>query len=389
MAKTKTLKDFNRLPINLHRSSIQEVLPEYFQTEYPNIILFLEYYYDFLDDNSNFGELIQDLYTVRDAEDNLLTQLDLMFNEFALGTGVKYFPSNPREVIRQFAKFYRVKGSKYSAEGFFRAFFLTDAEIHYPKNDLFFLNDSASEIGVDAQKVIQDGGIYQLLSHLIRTDVAMPNWQQLYKKFVHPAGFHLAAEIVIQSPGRLFGTPPIATSFALPEFILTPSEPASISENFLYDSIGTRPVADTLQLVDITSLNTMNYNGVNYNIRMHVRPLKEDAYLNLTLAVLNTQRSSIYDWGSQTRQIWNTTTDSATLIRVDDAPTHIGADSYGYYGTYPSFYVGTGDNPDYLKKPYPSVITTSLAYAELGAAHFEADSDMTQLYPLYDSDVVV
>lgn len=389
MAKTKTLKDFNRLPINLHRSSIQEVLPEYFQTEYPNIILFLEYYYDFLDDNSNFGELIQDLYTVRDAEDNLLTQLDLMFNEFALGTGVKYFPSNPREVIRQFAKFYRVKGSKYSAEGFFRAFFLTDAEIHYPKNDLFFLNDSASEIGVDAQKVIQDGGIYQLLSHLIRTDVAMPNWQQLYKKFVHPAGFHLAAEIVIQSPGRLFETPTIATSFALPEFILTPSEPASISENFLYDSIGTRPVADTLQLVDITSLNTMNYNGVNYNIRMHVRPLKEDAYLNLTLAVLNTQRSSIYDWGSQTRQIWNTTTDSATLIRVDDAPTHIGADSYGYYGTYPSFYVGTGDNPDYLKKPYPSVITTSLAYAELGAAHFEADSDMTQLYPLYDSDVVV
>ena len=389
MAKTKTLKDFNRLPINLHRSSIQEVLPEYFQTEYPNIILFLEYYYDFLDDNSNFGELIQDLYTVRDAEDNLLTQLDLMFNEFALGTGVKYFPSNPREVIRQFAKFYRVKGSKYSAEGFFRAFFLTDAEIHYPKNDLFFLNDSGSEIGVDAQKVIQDGGIYQLLSHLIRTDVAMPNWQQLYKKFVHPAGFHLGAEIVIQSPGKLFDNPAVATSFALPEFILTPSEPASISENFLYDSIGTRPVADTLQLVDITALNTMNYNGVNYNIRMHVRPLKEDAYLNLTLAVLNTQRSSIYDWGSQTRQIWNTTTDSATLIRVDDAPTHIGADSYGYYGTYPSFYVGTGDNPDYLKKPYPSVITTSLAYAELGAAHFEADSDMTQLYPLYDSDVVV
>ena len=389
MAKTKTLKDFNRLPINLHRSSIQEVLPEYFQTEYPNIILFLEYYYDFLDDNSNFGELIQDLYTVRDAEDNLLTQLDLMFNEFALGTGVKYFTSNPREVIRQFAKFYRVKGSKYSAEGFFRAFFLTDAEIHYPKNDLFFLNDSASEIGVDAQKVIQDGGIYQLLSHLIRTDVAMPNWQQLYKKFVHPAGFHLGAEIVIQSPGKLFETPAIATSFALPEFILAPSEPASISENFLYDSIGTRPVADTLQLVDITSLNTMNYNGVNYNIRMHVRPLKEDAYLNQTLAVLNTQRSSIYDWASQTRQIWNTTTDSATLIRVDDAPTHIGADSYGYYGTYPSFYVGTGDNPDYLKKPYPSIITTSLAYAELGAAHFEADSDMTQLYPLYDSDIIV
>lgn len=382
----KTLKDFNRLPINLHRSSVKEVLPEYFVEEYPTLISFLETYYESLNNNGEFGDLIQDLYTIRDVEDNSLAQLEKLLIEFALGVGVRYF-NNPREIIRNFAKFYRVKGSKYSAEGFFRSFFLTDAQIHYPKNDLFFLNDSASEIGVDGQKVMQDGGLYQLLSHLVRTDVGLPEWGELYKKFVHPAGFHLACEVVIQSPGKLFETPAVPVAFDLPEYILQSA--ASISSNFLYDSLGDRPVADTLQLVDITALSPMNYNGVNYNIRMHVRPLKEDAYLNQTLAVLNTQRSSIYDWASQTRQIWNTTTDSATLIRVDDAPTHIGADSYGYYGTYPSFYVGTGDNPDYLKKPYPSVITTSLAYAELGAAHFEADSDMTQLYPLYDSDIIV
>ena len=382
----KTLKDFNRLPINLHRSSVKEVLPEYFVEEYPTLISFLETYYESLNNNGEFGDLIQDLYTIRDVEDNSLAQLEKLLIEFGLGVGVRYF-NNPREIIRNFAKFYRVKGSKYSAEGFFRSFFLTDAQIHYPKNDLFFLNDSASEIGVDGQKVMQDGGLYQLLSHLVRTDVGLPEWRELYKKFVHPAGFHLACEVVIQSPGKLFETPAVPVAFDLPEYILHSA--ASISSNFLYDSLGDRPVADTLQLVDITALSPMNYNGVNYNIRMHVRPLKEDAYLNQTLAVLNTQRSSIYDWASQTRQIWNTTTDSATLIRVDDAPTHIGADSYGYYGTYPSFYVGTGDNPDYLKKPYPSIITTSLAYAELGAAHFEADSDMTQLYPLYDSDIIV
>jgi len=382
----KTLKDFNRLPINLQRSSVKEVLPEYFAEEYPTLILFLETYYESLDNNGEFGELIHDLYTIRDVEDNSVAQLEQLLIEFALGVGVRYF-NNPREIIRNFAKFYRVKGSKYSAEGFFRSFFLTDAEIHYPKNDLFFLNDSSSEIGVDGQKVMQDGGLYQLLSHLIRTDVGMPEWQELYKKFVHPTGFHLACEVVIQSPGKLFEVPAVSVAFDLPEYILQSVAP--ISNNFLYDSLGDRPVADTLQLVDITALTDMNYNGASYNVRLHVRPLSEDAYLNQTLAVLNTQRSSIYDWASQTRQIWNTTTDSATLIRVDDAPTHIGADSYGYYGTYPSFYVGTGDNPDYLKKPYPSIITTSLAYAELGAAHFEADSDMTQLYPLYDSDVVV
>ena len=132
----KTLKDFNRLPINTHRSVVKEVLPEYFGGEYPTLIKFLEYYYDFLDNDGNFGELIQDLYTCRDAEDNLLTQLERMLVEFGQGVGVSIF-SNPREVIRNFAKFYRVKGSKYSAEGFFRAFYLTDVEMHYPKKDLF------------------------------------------------------------------------------------------------------------------------------------------------------------------------------------------------------------------------------------------------------------
>lgn len=382
----KTLKDFNRLPLNLHRASIKEVLPEYFTDEYPTLIKFLETYYEYLNNDNEFGELIQDLYTIRDIEDNSIAHLENLLKEVGLGVGARYF-TTPREVIRNFAKFYRVKGSKYSAEGFFRSFFLTNSQVHYPKNDLFYLNDSGSEIGIDAQKVIQDGKIYQLLSHLVKTDIGMPEWQELYKKFVHPAGFHLACDVVIESPGILFDAPAIPVSFEDPEYIIHST--GSISDNFLYDSIGRRPVEDTLQLVDITSLVNMKYNGASYNVRLHVRPLKEDAYLNSTIAALNIARTSIYDWASQTRQIWNTSTDSATLIRIDDAPIHIGADSYEYYGTYPSFYVGTGDNPDYLKKPYPSIITTSLAYAELGASHFEADSDMTQLYPLYDSDVVV
>lgn len=385
----KTLKDFNRLPINLHRSSVKEVLPEYFVQEYPTLISFLETYYESLNNNGEFGELIQDLYTIRDVEDNSLAQLERLLIEFGLGVGVRYF-NNPREIIRNFAKFYRVKGSKYSAEGFFRSFFLTDAQIHYPKNDLFFLNDSSSEIGVDGQKVMQDGGLYQLLSHLVRTDIGLPEWRELYKKFVHPAGFHLACEVVIQSPGKLFEAPAIPVAFDLPEYIL--QSVASISSNFLYDSLGTRPVEDTLQLVDITSLVSEISTLGSYNYRLHVRQLSEDIYLNRTLTQLNAAYPTIYAWAAQTREIWNTTTDSATLIRVDSNPSlHLGngIDSYDYYGTYPSFYVGTGDNPDYLKTPYPSIITTSLAYAELGASHFAADSDMTQLYPLYDSDIIV
>jgi hypothetical protein len=237
----------------------------------------------------------------------------------------------------------------------------------------------------------------------------MPEWQELYKKFVHPAGFHLGAEIIFQEPAKLFKLPQPVVQFDLPAFII--DDIASISNNFLYDSLGSRTVEDTFQLLDITQLTTMGdvsrgytqngrgYNGAAasgptgpiYNVRLHVLSLKDNLYLNRTISSLIAGTDTTYSWAAQSREVWNTTTDDATLIRSDSAPSILylrnGVDSYGYHGTYPAFYSGTGDNPDYMKTPYPSIITTSLAYQELGASHFAADSDMTQEYPLYDSDV--
>ena len=87
----KTLTDYDRLDLNFHRSMVKEVLPEYFTDEYPNLITFLEGYYEFLDSGDNFGALIQDLYTIRDVEASSLTHLDNMFKEFAQGMSQDFF----------------------------------------------------------------------------------------------------------------------------------------------------------------------------------------------------------------------------------------------------------------------------------------------------------
>ena len=118
----QTLTDYDRLEISFKRNLVREVLPEYFASEYPNIITFLEGYYDFLDSADNFGDMINDLYTIRDIEASSLLHLDNMFKEYALGMSQDFF-KKPREILRNFARFFRVKGSKYSAEGFFRGFF--------------------------------------------------------------------------------------------------------------------------------------------------------------------------------------------------------------------------------------------------------------------------
>ena len=192
----QTLTDYDRLEISFKRNLVREVLPEYFAGEYPNIITFLEGYYDFLDSADNFGDMINDLYTIRDIEASSLLHLDNMFKEYALGMSQDFF-KKPREILRNFARFFRVKGSKYSAEGFFRGFFGEDIEVSYPKTDIFTLNDSSHEIGSHSVSVLQDGEAFQILSIMIKSPLSFNRWGELYKKFVHPVGFFLSNEVLI------------------------------------------------------------------------------------------------------------------------------------------------------------------------------------------------
>lgn len=180
----------DRNNISLRADYVRDVLPEYFATDYPNLIEFLESYYDALDSDGNFGKIIKDLYEIRDIGKTDLKYLDSLFAEIGLNLSSQFI-SNPREILKNLAKFFRVKGSLYSAEGFFRGFFDTYVEIEYPKEKIFLLDDPLSIIGPNSPKKIQDGRLHQILSHLIRTSVPLKQWEQLYKKFVHPAGFYL------------------------------------------------------------------------------------------------------------------------------------------------------------------------------------------------------
>ena len=134
--------DYNRVVPNFRNYSVAEVLPHYFREEYPNLIAFMEAYYEYVDSDESISA-IQDLFSVYDIESTSLTNLEYIFGTIADGANSTYF-NEPREVLRNFAQFYRVKGTKYSAEGFFRAFFGIDVEVDYPKQRIFKLNQSQS-----------------------------------------------------------------------------------------------------------------------------------------------------------------------------------------------------------------------------------------------------
>ena len=193
--------DYDRSNIGLHTYLVKDILPEHFRGDYPNLVSFLEGYYDYLSQDDAIS-IIKDLYAIRDIERADVAQLDKIFLEIATGASREYF-TDPREVLRNFANFYRVKGTRYSAEGFFRAFFATDIQLEYPRNNIFIVGES--EIGIESLKYILNYGLYQIFSVLIKSSIPINQWRELYKKFVHPAGWFLGGKVQIEQQAVLWG----------------------------------------------------------------------------------------------------------------------------------------------------------------------------------------
>ncbi len=187
---------------SFHRHQITQVLPEFFQEQYPRLIQFLEKYYEYTgeDGSISFNEQVHHLFGIRDISDSEMYTLDLLIEELSDGLQSSSFYQNPRLMARLLSNFYRAKGTGISVEQFFKAFFGEGVEISYPKRDIFILNDSpgGSLIGPKSLHFIQDNKKYQILSILLKTSMSLSDYEILYKKMVHPAGFYLAASVETQ-----------------------------------------------------------------------------------------------------------------------------------------------------------------------------------------------
>lgn len=259
----KTLRDNNRRDLNLHRSEVTQVLPEHFIDDYPNIIKLLEAYYEWMEREGNPDQQVRDLYRSRD-----LTQVDndlLQFIEDEILLGQAYFGGfiNKREASKFSNILYRSKGTRYSIQQFFRAFFGTDPEVIYPKEQIFrvgplvdFGLDStnaageqilsqASKIGAESQRFLTDDKLYQVLSVLIKSDIPIDSWREVYKLFVHPAGMYLGGQVQIETTNA-------AISTTMPEIARSVSTSVQAVGAALFDFTN-QPVSSITTLLDSAS----------------------------------------------------------------------------------------------------------------------------------------
>lgn len=196
------LKDLGRRNIDFRKRSIKEALPEYFTAEYPDLIQVLDYYYDFMDsdEQDSFDKEIHQLYTIRDIGETPTEYLNLLINETTSLQGGGLF-KDPRFTMRRFAESYRNKGSRFSLEEFFQAFYQQEATVEYPKKDIFIVAES--KIGYDSGKYIQNNAKYQIFSILVKVGLGTSQYETLYKKFVHPAGFYFEGEVITEGEANL------------------------------------------------------------------------------------------------------------------------------------------------------------------------------------------
>ena len=208
---THLVQDLNRRNLSFSQSKVREVLPEYFVESYPNIVTFLEKYYDYLEsiNDDSFKRQINQLFVLRDPDQVDLDKLDYILQEVGNGLKSSSFFDNPRLMTSLLTNFYQVKGTRSSIEGFFRGFFGQEITVEYPKRNIFVVGES--EIGYESEKFVQDNALYQIFSILIKSGLSTSSYNDLYLKFVHPAGFYFAGEVELEG-NKAFGITPFTES---------------------------------------------------------------------------------------------------------------------------------------------------------------------------------
>ena len=184
---------------NFNVRKVREALPEFYTTEFPTLVTFLEKYYDFLDSADGthaFGDDTRRIFATKDIRETPEDRLDNLITEISGGLKSGDIFSDARYAATRLAELTKLKGSRFSMEEFFRLFFQQKAEVEYGKESIFFIGDSASQIGVESLKFIQNDELYQTFGLLIKTGISVNNWSELYKKYVHPAGFYFAGQVI-------------------------------------------------------------------------------------------------------------------------------------------------------------------------------------------------
>ena len=209
---TNSTKEITRRNLRLDIPAVTKLLPEYFAGEFGvdsgSLTKLLELYYEYLDSDGihSFHKEVSNIFELRDPAQNETKYLDEIIKEIGNGLTSSSFFQNPRLMAKLLPLFYKSKGSKVATEGFFRGFFGEEATIEFPKDNLLFvggLDQSGTQgrIGFDFQNRLPNNAQFQIFSILIKSGLSVSDYESLYTRFAHPAGFNFSGQVAFDGEG--------------------------------------------------------------------------------------------------------------------------------------------------------------------------------------------
>ena len=146
-----------------------------------------------------------------DIDANTEKYLELMQKEIA-AVIPRDLTVNKRNLYKNIIDYYRVRGSSDSIEIFFRLLFNDNVEVTFPYDQTLIPSSGKWEVNPSLPKggqyldnkgflsyniKLQDSLRYQKFSYLIRTGKNISDWEDVFNRLVHPAGFKYFGEILI------------------------------------------------------------------------------------------------------------------------------------------------------------------------------------------------
>ena len=121
-------------------SIVDDLVPEHVRHNYPGLMAAVKVYAEYLEHINNSGHFLNALDHQRDidrVESALLQQL-----QKEIGAPIpRRFEADPRKLYKRVSEFYRSRGTPDSIKAFFRILFDDEAEIYFPKEDMFIPSD--------------------------------------------------------------------------------------------------------------------------------------------------------------------------------------------------------------------------------------------------------
>lgn len=145
---------------------IQGQFPEFVQTDYPVFATFVKAYYEFMEQNGQAQELLQNTLLYGDIDSTTDDFIQYFMREFWHGIPESVL-FNKRALTKHITSLYSTKGSSRSYDLLFRLLYDTEVEIFYPKTKVFRASDGKWIRNVSIFLQIQKGDANDLANRKV------------------------------------------------------------------------------------------------------------------------------------------------------------------------------------------------------------------------------